>query len=578
MSQRSNILLTLVLSAVLLFGFGFVYMDDHSWGAWGDDSAGYIFLAGLMYNNHPLVYTDELAASGQAFFGDEKLARWLTPTHHQFLNTHGVIGSKYPLGMPLVLLVGALLYGSLEGMYLVVPLLAAVNLVLLFIFSIQLFSEYRYRHWVGFMASIALGVADLYYDHAISQPMREIPSMTFLLLSAITLVSAVRLLRGRATSAVQKSTWLLALSGLFFAIGFDIRETSAIVLPFFFLYALRSLWEKGDSIRVQLRRLAWPLIGFVVALLIGLAPTFYNSYILSKDKEVFKARDTSQVVLLSNIGHIETLSPKNIFDNEGKFRPGKGALPHYWEIMQQATPLPYFLVLVALGLWYCGRTSRERAWLLAGWSVSVLVLFSLWINPYSRYILPLFPPLLLLGVYGGARLFDTLIPTIFQWRWLRYAMIGVVIVSVGVGYRPTGEALAENLRTDIHRFKAISYEDLQTLKTVSARASENVDKPVLMFSGDWQYGTSETMQAHTGIKTIRFPLDQRFTFNEQEVNTFFEQMGAQGYDLTVWLDTTSSPAFLRWFEQQRTTLLDTYTFTFEPDARLYRVELPVTNQ
>ena len=110
--------------------FGVLYFNDHAWGAWGDDSAGYIFLAGRMSMGLPLVYTDPIAADGLQFFGDEKLARWLTPTHHEFINPSGMIASKYPIGVSLLMFVVSKLAGTTDAFYVVTPLLAALNIVL----------------------------------------------------------------------------------------------------------------------------------------------------------------------------------------------------------------------------------------------------------------------------------------------------------------------------------------------------------------------------------------------------------------------------------------------------------------
>ena len=177
--KRSMILqwvLTLSISVLLGVGAGAIYLDDHAWGAWGDDSPGYLFLAGQMLRGEPNVYQDALAARGLDFFGDEKLARWLTPTHHQFINTRGVLASKYPVGLSLVMYWTATLLSNDEAIYLVVPVLGAVNLALMYLLGLLLFRTYRYRHLVSGIAAAAMGVSNLYYDYAIAQPMREIPS------------------------------------------------------------------------------------------------------------------------------------------------------------------------------------------------------------------------------------------------------------------------------------------------------------------------------------------------------------------------------------------------------------------
>lgn len=632
-SHVINATLTAVVCVVLIGVFGWIYFDDHAWGAWGDDSPGYLFLAGQMLRGETNVYTDELAGRGEDFFGDEKLARWLTPTHHQFINTRGVLASKYPIGLSLVMAAAARLWQNDETIYFVEPALAAVNVALVYLLGLLLFRAYRYRHVVSVVAAAALGLSNLYYDYAIAQPMREIPSMTFLLIAVIALIGAVQGFNARMKHPQQslrrrvqlwqllfRKRWIpllyTAVSGAAFGMAFNIRETILALLPIVALYAVWSLWGKelamenikneGGSRQTNvmhwatnIKRLWFPTSLFVVALAFASIPTIQNSISISKEKEVFKARDTSSVVVLSNIGHVQTLSPENIFNNEGKFRPGKGALPHYWDILQLAVGIHYFMLLALIGVYYYWRESRQQTVLLVGWALSVLVLFSLWINPYSRYILPLFPALMLLGAYGGARLIDTILPTIFpshktsRWpsRMLSRALGVVVILTAIVAYQPVIAEVATNLTTDVYRFKAISRDDLHALKDLASSIHNNSSQqkanqpnqqqgeagqqqtqtPVLMFSGAWQYGISETLETHTGLKTVRFPLEQRFVFDRDQVQQFFDEVLTQEYDVYVWADTTSSADFYTWLGQYNTELVQQHAYTFEPDSRVYRI-------
>ncbi|MFC1598233.1 hypothetical protein ACFL2M_01735 [Patescibacteria group bacterium] len=568
--RMTTIMTSIVFIVALVLGFSVLYFDDHSWGTWGDDSAGYVFLAGRMLAGEPLVYYDELAAAGLEFFGDEKLARWLTPTHHQFINTQGVIASKYPVGAPLLLLAGAKLYGSGAGFYLVTPVLAVLNLVLVYILALLLFPRQKFRHLIGFLSAISLGVSSLYYDYAIAQPMREIPSICFILLLAIFLILGVR----QVKSGEKKHRWLayglFALSGLACGMAFNIRETAVLVVPGAIVFAMMVLWQKEVKIWTNIKKMLPYALTFLLAAIIAITPTIQNSINISKDKEVFKARDTSEVVVLSNIGHVESLSLQNIFDNQGKFRPGKGSLPHYWNIMQKSTPLPYFLVLVLVGIFYLWKESKPKTLFLVLWAFGVLTIFSLWVNPYSRYILPLFPPLILIGVYGLFALVQRFLPAVFKQKKIVTALAVVIAGAFIAGYQPIFASINENLITDVYRFKAISQNDLNTVIQIGEDL-QAYEKPVLMFAGDWQYGISETMQAHTGLKTVRFPFEQRFEFDEEQVDAFFEQMKADGYTLFVWSDVTASADFFEWFAQQEVTEVSQHEFSFEPAVTIHKV-------
>ncbi len=572
MSTRVSLFIASVVAVVLAVGFGYVYFDDHAYGAWGDDSPGYVYLAGRMLRGESIVYQDELAKAGIEFFGDEKLARWLTPTHHLFISPDGFLASKYPIGTSLLMVATAKLVGSTAGFYIVVPLLAALNIALVYLLALVLFPRERYKHLIGVGAAASLGLSALYYDYAIAQPMREVPSMFFLLLTMIAFVLGVRALKSERIRGRWESAALIGVSALSMGMAFNIRETSLVVLPALVVYGAMSLWDGRMKIQKNVRRMLPTIVVFFVALALAVLPTILNSVDISQNKVAFKARDTGSVVLLSNIGHLETLSVSNIFNSEGKFRPGKGSLEHYWNIMQRSTPIPYALVFTAFGMWYAWKRQRKEGVLLVLWSLGILIIFSMWINPYSRYILPMFPPLLLLTGYGAVGFFRWFVPTVINQRWLRGVLGVVIALGILAGYGPVVAEVGENLTTDVYRFKAISESDLDQLSGISDTIQERGDeKPVLLFGGEWQYGISETLEAHTGLKTIRFPLDQKFGHTEERVDEFLKQQRDAGYTFYVWLDDSGSDTFFPWFEGYNREIRGSYVFTFQAGVRVYEL-------
>jgi len=576
MKNWKAIFMSVVISTVLAVGFGILYFNDHAWGAWGDDSAGYIYLAGRLFSGDPLVYKDELGAKGLDFFDDETLARWLLPTHHQFINTHGMVASKYPIGVSLLMYLGAKIVSSSTGFYFVNPLLAVANLVLLYLFALLLFPHHRFRHVIGFFSASALGLCSMYYDFAIAQPMREIPSITFLLLSSIVFVLALQYRKQR--ESIRSYRWwsmiaLFTLSGMSFGIAVDIRETSIVVLPAFVGLGSGLLWRQGKSLRANVQHLLLPMSIFIISFLIGLIPLIVNSVRISQDKEVFKKRDVSAVVVLPNIGHIETISFKNIFHSVGKFKTDEdGSLPHFWVTMQNAVPIPYFLAFVLLGMCYVWKESRSIAVFLVFWCIGILLIFSLWINPYSRYILPMYPPLLLLGMYGGVAFFTQFLPRIIKKRGLIVLLGFAVFGTIILAYQPVIARVHTSLYSDVYLFKSISRSDLNTLMQLGDKM-KSLKNPVLMFSGKWQYGTSETFEAHTGVKTIHFPFEQKkFIFNTQKVYAFIDEMLQDGYTINVWVDSTSSAAVSHFLEQYDTAVFATESFTFQPGVSIISIQ------
>src|SRR3989339_131519 len=565
-TKKTTLFLSLFIAFALLISFSLIYFNDQAWGAWGDDSPGYIFLAGRLYQGLPLVYHDDLVKAGYDFFQDEKLSRWLTPTHHFLINQQGTIASKYPLGLSLLMVGAAKFLHNSEGFYALVPLSAALNLVLFYLVILKLIPANRYRQIIGALSAVGMGLSSLYYDYAIAQPMREIPSMTFLLISALCILFGVEYFKA------QKKIISLSLMGLFgiaFGFAFSIRETSAVILPAFFLFAVFACWHNSQNFKENLKKL-WPAVLVVlIGLFIGLMPTFWNAKILSAEKEVFKQRDTSQTVILPNIGHLESFSLQNLFNSHGKYRPDSGSFSHYFAVLKTAVPIPYFLVLVIIGFIFFFKESRPKAVLLILWILGTLTIFSLWVNPYSRYILPLFPPFFFLGVYGLFAFMQKILPRVLPhklWQWL----VGIaVLATVVAAYQPVIVEAQENMRADIYKFKAISYQDLQNLTELGNFLQERYQNPVLLFSGEWQYGISETLQAHTNLKTIRAPWEQgKFSFNNQKIDQFFTRKVLPKYDLLVWTDATTQPATLAWLAKYTYQEVASYNFSFQPDVKI----------
>lgn len=573
-----------ISAIVITTFFGIVFFNDHAWGAWGDDSPGYVYLAARMYEGKDLIYTDELAYQGYLFFNDEKLARWLTPTHHDFINTNGVVASRYPLGLSLIMYAVAVLFASTKAFYVVIPALATLNILLTYLLSVQLFKNHSHRYVIATFASISLGMTSLYYTYALSQPMREIPSITFLLLSALSLVL---LNNDRILSASKRLQWILytigaGLASFFFGMAVNIRETSLVVLPALFIYVLylffgkhmRSNSNHADSVRTTTLFVTNVTV-FVIILCITLIPTIYNSYQLSNEKEVFKQRDTSEVVLLSNIDHIQTISFSNIFGSEGKYKPNKGSLPQYWEVLQDVYPISYFLLFVLFGVILGFKHYRKETILLLVWISGTLLIFSMWINPYSRYILPLFPPLLILGAYGFTELAITLQRAIFQdSRVLQRISTVLVVVLCISAYVPGVMEMKDNvLYEDIYKNKAIAETDYDQLIAISS-VIQNSDsqQPLVVFAGNWQYGISETFESHTGIKSIRYPLEQKFLFDESQVTNFFDNYILNTYDVYVWVDPSVSSEYYQWVQSLSPQLLLEQDYTFQEEVQIYKLQ------
>ena len=414
--------------------------------------------------------------------------------------------------------------------------------------------------------------------------MREIPSIFFVLLSAICIALIGHPVVQQSKKAIPAITVLTIATAAAFGMAINIRETSLVILPAFLVYIIMLFRSNGmnsskkesddsaDSV-LTVKTFIISTVVFIGVLFVALLPTIQNSYQLSQEKEVFKKRDTSEVVLLSNIDHIQTISFSNIFNSEGKYKPNKGSLPQYWEVLQDVYPVSYFLIFVLIGLVYGIRKYRKETMLLSVWIAGTLLIFSMWINPYSRYIMPLFPALFVIGAYGFISVLRNVHSHIAGKSTITSRLFGALLVLIFLfAYLPLISDMKTNITDeDVYRNKAIAEYDLDQLFTLEDIVDSSTKTPIFLFAGNWQYGISETVESHTGIKTIRYPLEQKFSFDEAQVQQFFNEYILPRYDMYIWVDPTVSTEYYKWIQSLEVDLITEQQYSFQKDVRIYSI-------
>ena len=512
------------------------------------------------------MYQDPLVQAGLDFFGEERQARWLTPTHHEIISPDGWMASIYPIGLSVLQWLAAKVWGTDVAFYGVVPVSAGLVVGLTYVLGVLLLQGVRWRVPVALGASIALASSSLFFEHALAQPMREIPSMVFVLVGTI-----LALLSFRWRTKTKKwwlTGWLLA--GLAFGMATNIRETSIVVIPA--ISGLMVARKRSQGLQGLLKSLWKPLMAFTIGFFLIYSISIWNSVEISQQKVKFRKKDITSVAVTSNIDHISSLSFQNVFNNQGKFSTGEGSLPHYWEIMRKATPILFLFPAILLGLWSVWKTDKRRALLLILWPLGTLVIFSLWVNPYARYILPAFPPLLLLTFIGVKFFLQRIIPHLTQIKYLQWGFSALAVLAILIPFGQTVATEWTDLRTkDLLIFKSISFTDLQQLKDLGEKTTG--PNPVVLFTGDWQYGISETFEIHTGIKSIRFPLEnKRFDIPADQLAEFISVM-LKGYTVYVWTDETTTSETQQFLSRFKRSTVDTFTSSYAEQIRVDRVDL-----
>lgn len=557
------IIIDVIVASLLGLLFGLLFFTQHAWGSWGDDSPGYIYTAGQFIKGETLVVQDDLVKSALDKFGDEKLARFAAPTHHTIISPSGWMASKYPIGLSWLMYIAAAVTQNDEIIYSVVPMCAVLVVLATYFFTlVWLKQNPALKRACALMASLSVGFASLFANYAVSQPMRDIPALLFFLLSGITL--------GIVLNYSPSKHWskyvLIVVSGLLFGFGMNIRETNILLL-----LPLCIVWFLNGT-KTERKKILYQIIVFMVSVMIAFSLSLWNSYTITLHKEKFRQHDITSIAITSNIDHIQSLSITNIYNNQGKFKPGIGGAQQYWNIMQQFSYWPPFILFALIGIVALFKKQPQLAWLLSTWSGTVFILFSMWINPYPRYILALLPAVAIASAYGTIATLELLkrILQLTRWQWATLTI--ALIVSFFVALQPSLAEQREYIINQQYVNKAIARSDLHMLKQLANDLPDSENPPLLIMLGSWKPGISETIMTHSsGLRVIRFPSLPQEQPPIDQLADFIKDSG-QTYDVYIWYDITANRAeqdFLKYFQL---TPWKSYVFTFEEGVQIYKAK------
>jgi len=204
------------------------------------------------------------------------------------------------------------------------------------------------------------------------------------------------------------------------------------------------------------------------------------------------------------------------------------------------------LALLALGyLFYKKRYSPALGLLL--WPLSYLFLFSAWPNPYERYILPLFPAVVLLCIFGLYLILRFLSKIERKWKVLAIAVTIIVLISCYaqawarikqvITYNNVPDLISEEDPEAIQKVarQTLSQEDFLEIKNIK----NNLERATILFCGRWTNAFGETLEAHSQIKWIVLPPFQKDA--EYDLISFLKDLTEFKPPVYVWFDATSNP-------------------------------------
>lgn len=548
-----------VILLLLAIISGVWFLWHHAYGAYGDDAPGYIYSAHQLLAGEATVQQDVLVQDALAWFGDEQYARFVAPAHHEIIAPTGWITSRYPLGLSVLMALAAWISGTITGIYLVVPVFAVVVVLCTYLGAVWLLPVPTvWKRLLGIGAAVIVLSCDLFAHYAVAQPMREIPSLGLFLIAMLVFCTTLR-----ATG--WKQALGIVVAGLAFGYSVGIRETSAIlVLPL--------IWFGISRVKQQRWRVAgWFLLGAVIA---------YSWFIvqavnITAHKEAFRDKDITSVAITSNIDHIQSLSITNLWDNQGKFKPGVGGLQQYWEVINKFSAWPLFLFCAVLGLVYIWRKDRALGRLLVSWTGCIVLLFGMWVNPYPRYVLPILPVLAWTSMVGTFALWQWCADLFQLRRGTDLALLGLMALGFVLANQPAIAERQEHVRTGATVDRELTKADLDVVLQVGAAVTTDAQStgktPLLLMLGTTKGGLAETIMAHTQLRVIRFPSKDKEQPPLDQLATYIQHLD-ETYTLYLWYDPSVTANEQRFYNQQVLVPIIQTTTSYQPAISIYRLE------
>lgn len=559
----------LFLSTLLVFSY------KHAWGAWGGDSPGYILQAAHVYQGKELIYEDDLVQKASIYFTDSNDMQWVLPYRHELLSKdNGIIVSRYPIGMALVYGTVAKLFGEFSSIFMLTILFAAGSVALLYMFLYQLFSaeEKTIAVLYAVAGSILLCSSDLFFSYAVSQPMREIPSIFFLLL-AVVLIEYLY----KNKNIFKKRRVLLFVFSFLISISLSlaiaIRVTNSIPAIGILLYGAYVFFTHISYETLRQKNSIQIILSVVLIVLITSACIFVPVIMHGHDMNAVTADSLNTSVLsyiAPNASHVDSINASHLITNEGKFRPGEGGFAYYISILEQSIALPFGLLFFCIGIAYLWIKGNKGLFVMSSiWVFGLLLLFGSWINPYSRYILPVIPIVIAISIYGFYLVIDTVL-TGKSKNILRISMPFVIMIMMLTSSSSHYHYL-ENDQLFLN--KSISKEDgIQLEKFIDTMQTyeQSEKEPLFIATGESRAGMSSMVMAQSTIRSVRSPYESLLLRDQEKVRTFLDILTDE-YEVYVWIDETTNGKIVHWMEEYAVETVAVHDYSFQPWVRLVHV-------
>lgn len=344
-----------ILGFLLVFFFFLSYFNLSS-GTFGGDSDGY-FLGAYYLENEGKMSNVENPQIKQYISQDFDFdsIEYLIPNRYS-LNKEDNLVYRYPPGISYLISFFNIIFLDILGYNFLVSIFASLSVLLFYLFLTNYFEKNNLNLFIAFASSLILGSYPLFISYSTAQPMREIIIIFF--------NNLILYFLSKNNFFKSKKYIFLILSLM--TISLYVRYTNI----FIYLLFLPLVFEFIFKIKKRkLLLITGVKLGLLVLIL--LIPLGY-----------FNMQNTSGLEPQS-FDHVKSIKFSSIYDNTGKYKPHEGGLFVY--LNQFSFKLLPFLLI---GLFVLIKTKKLELILIP---LLILFLFSMWVNPYERYILPIIP-------------------------------------------------------------------------------------------------------------------------------------------------------------------------------------------
>lgn len=382
-----------ILIALILLGGTFFFslaqtLPDTS------DTIGYVYAGQRLASGHNLSFEDVNNQIAGPYFSLYAFQIRRPDDARMFLG--------FPPGFPILLATGIVLTGASAAVYYVVPLLAALGLLVTFCLGVLVSGD----AWTGLWAAALVATAPDYWNFG-TAPWSEVPSLVFVTAGTCLYLFSRRDVRPKRWTQVVLSV----LGGIIVVYGFFIRYANTAIVPALVIYELLTARKK---IWTEWRR--WPFFG-TIALGLAAIPVFNQLYYGGP--------------LLTSYSPAHGWYPWPAFSPSYALGPSP---VNGYSLVEAAKTLwhnfPWLLLTMPVG-WFL--LARPSAVLVAGATLGTVALYSLYAfaptGLNSRFLLPVFPFISVMIARtitrAGVRLHHQ------KWRWVAgTALAGMLCLSI----------------------------------------------------------------------------------------------------------------------------------------------------